>query len=150
MESRWLDAPLEGLLAGHFGRPNRDPSQFCLWKWEPQKEVKQVVMPKCVKRLNHETIITAKGLQCQGFTYCSAVTNESFHPSGSEFYLQNYWNSKANDFLVLVRRSCYYVEDDSALLQHANEIKTKITFTILSLILNGKYFFRILIPHIFF
>ena len=31
---------------------------FCLWKCtqkEPQKEVKQVVMPKCVKRLDHET-----------------------------------------------------------------------------------------------
>ena len=82
-----LDTPLEGLLAGHFDRPNRDPSQFCLWKWEPQKEVKQVVMPKCVKRLNHETIITAKGLQCQGFTYCSAETYEIFHVVSTQIFL---------------------------------------------------------------
>ena len=54
---------------------------------EPQKEVKQVVMPKCVKRLNHETIITAKGLQCQGFTYCSAETYEIFHVELTQIFL---------------------------------------------------------------
>ena len=43
-------------------------------------------------------------------------------------HLENDWNSKTNDFLVVVRRSCNSAEDDSALLQHANEIKTKITF----------------------
>ena len=42
---------------------------------------------------------------------------------------KNDWNSKANDFLVLVRRINYSAEDDSALLRHANEIKTKINYS---------------------
>ena len=42
--------------------------------------------------------------------------------------LENDWNSKANDFLVLVRRSFFSAEDDSEQLRHANENKTKINY----------------------
>ena len=42
--------------------------------------------------------------------------------------IENDWNSKANDFLVLVRRSFFSAEDDSEQLRHANENKTKINY----------------------
>ena len=44
--------------------------------------------------------------------------------------IENDWNSKANDFLVLVRRSFFSAEDDSEQLRHANENKTKINYQI--------------------
>ena len=44
--------------------------------------------------------------------------------------IENGWDSKANDFLVLVRRSFFSAEDDSEQLRHANENKTLLTLAL--------------------
>ena len=58
----------------------------------------------------------------------------------SKVHLENDWNSKANDFLVLVRRNCYSADDDSVLFRYANEIQTKIIFNLCFISISNRPF----------
>ena len=54
--------------------------------------------------------------------------------------IENDWDSKANDFLVLVRRSFFSAEDDYEQLRHANENKTKINYWVMGIRLSDCFF----------
>ena len=60
------------------------------------------------------------------YTIKSMSTPHGFIWSSNKFCLENILNSKANDFLVLIRRFCYLLaKSDSKDILYTNEIKTK-------------------------
>ena len=85
--------------------------------------------------LLHSKYIKSNWFSFYEIIYLNTVQNNILcckFPFCTKVRLKNDWNSKVNDFLVLVRavrRSCYSAVDDSTLLRHANEIKAKVNFS---------------------